>query len=251
MHPPEMFPGVECRAAANMEDEFVVCLTVGKLYQRYRTINKTAPFLLKVRRSIIYSLLFFLLFVPSIVYRWSIKSTGLVYLPFILLSKDISYGEVSMRIRLNWIREAVWKVYWSIFGIIILLTLLPIMIDTFTNYLSIITKQNPFLSPFMNYFVCSPRIERWNVARLSNGVITIVMYWIAGASLKSLDRDPAFENTVMANSIHGTLRVLNMIRAAGVYYVIICGLILFWSKVWVIDWVFPIIGDRWFPTISK
>ena len=268
LHPLEIIPGLEAKIAAwkrykydfSYHPEIIPVFEVKTLDQflfseyfdrivweklkRGNIIDRT------ISLSALFSILF--VYVPVLIYRWSLKSTSVVYVPLIYLSQ-LSYKPNAPKQRAKQILKQKFQLVWAIGGAIICLTLLPILLATFTNWLANYTIEGSWTRAIINFFTFVPVMERWNVVRLACAIITVLMFVIAKKFIDATQSSSNHNSPVSTFIIDLTdfsLRTLNLIRGIGVLYIITCTLIIFWSKIRDIDWILPTIGQDWFPRLN-
>lgn len=256
-HMPEAVVGLDDYIRKHPEDKQLSKLTINSLYNRLISRNKNKPMRIIVFRLFVYSWVFICLFASSIAFRWSIKSSSIVYAPFIYLSNDIGLKSSNLLIRANKIINKKFVLYWSIIAVMIIFAALPILLATLMKSLNDYYSNNILLSTILNYLTFTPHIERWNLARVLCAIITIIMYIISRLSIKLIERNNSFMYGRIGRIFDGTLRILHLIRSVGVLYVLLCGIILFWSILPALGWiasvklVLPEIGSRWFPSATN
>lgn len=256
-HPLEILPSLEYFITKYPDDNFLNRASFYNLYNRLKSKNVGISIFKKCVRYFIYSVVFFLAYLPSFLYRWSIKSTALVYMSFIYLSKDISFSSDTLLKRSIKIQKNKFSLFYAVFIVIIIYTIMPILIATFQNFLINCSKDSVFAYNVINYFTIKPCFERWNIARLISAILTVVMFLLASISVRLIRIDINVQTNSIGKFIDFGLRTTNIIRSIGALYVIVCGIILFWSNIksleWFfsIDWIFPKIGNTWFPKINN
>jgi hypothetical protein len=256
-HPLEIIPGFEQLKIKDPDDNFLNRASIYSLYSRLKRKNFGISNYKKFIRYSIYSIVFFLAYLPSFMYRWSLKSTALVYMSFIYLSKDISFSNDTLNERSIRINSNKFSLFYAVVIVIIIYTIMPVIIATFTNFLVDCSKDSIFAYHLVNYFTIKPCIERWNIARLICAFITVIMFLLASISIKLISMNIDVENMFLGKLIDFSLRTINIFRSIGALYVIFCGIILFWSNMgsleWLlsIKWIFPEIGNSWFPQIDN
>ena len=252
LHPPEIIPGIESKVATEEKHNTLSDLLVSKYIYGAWTEIEDQNIIRKTILLLLFLLVFTLLYIPSLIYRWSLKSTSIVYVPLIYFSQ-LSYKPNTPRNRAEKILKQKFQLIWAIGGVIICLTLVPILLATFTNWLANYIIEGSWARDIMNFFTFVPAMERWNVARLACAIITVLMFVIAkkfiDATQNSSNQTPPI-STFITDLTDLSLRTLNLIRGIGVLYIITCALIIFWSKIRDIDWILPAIGQDWFPRLN-
>ena len=251
LHPPEIIPGLESKITAEKKYKFLGDLLFSKYLKTIWENLKEGDMGERIVGLIALPFTLFL-YIPSLIYRWSLKSTSVVYIPLIYLSQ-LSYKPDTPGQRAEKILKQKLQLVWAIGGVIICLTLIPILLATFTNWPTNYTIEGSWTRDIMNFFTFVPAMERWNIARLTCAIITVLMFIIAkkfiDATQNGSNQTPPI-STFITDLTDLSLRTLNLIRGIGVLYIITCALIIFWSKIRNIDWILPAIGQDWFPRLS-
>lgn len=247
-HPPEAIGGIEAYSIANPSDTRIKELTISSLIGRYKSRNRNRPLKIKVLRTIVYSWVLSCLFIPSVVLRWSIKSSTLVYLPFIYFSKDIGMSTDSPYSRFNRIIESKAGLIWAVGGVWVLFTIVPIAFATIINTIASNQESSFIVRELLNYFTFVPTIERWNIVRLACATITIftyigALYCVRKYATIGADRLRVWDSTI---------KLLDLLRAIGIVYLALCSFLLLWYLFGKIDFsnvliVLPKVGKAWLP----
>jgi hypothetical protein len=184
--PPEAIAGIENRSFEVEDGDGLREITVASLVHKLKNDHSKRSFLKKNFRVLVYGLVFLCLFIPSIILRWSLKSSSIVYLPFIYFSKDVYSPQTKPLDRVKAIVESKLSLIWSIFGVWIGLTILPIFVASFYKTTIDVYCNNIVFYEFLNFFTFTPKIERWNIARLVCATLTIILFCIALFRLSQL-----------------------------------------------------------------
>jgi hypothetical protein len=184
--PPEAIAGIENRSFEVEDGDGLREITVASLVHKLKNDHSKRSFLKKNFRVLVYGLVFLCLFIPSIILRWSLKSSSIVYLPFIYFSKDVYSPQTKPLDRVKAIVESKLSLIWSIFGVWIVLNILPIFVASFYKTTIDVYCNNIVFYEFLNFFTFTPKIERWNIARLVCATLTIILFCIALFRLSQL-----------------------------------------------------------------
>ena len=161
-------------------------------------------------------------------------------MPFIYMAKGISFSNDTLFERSIRIKRNKFILYYAVFIVIIIGTLAPIILATFSEFLLNSSNDSIFSYHLINFFTIRPCFERWNIVRLINACITLIMFGLATLTIKCINWNIKFENFTIGKIIDFWLRSFNMLRSIGSVYVIICGLFLFLSKIEIWKWIFSI-----------
>jgi hypothetical protein len=206
----------------------------------------------------LYLLLYLLiLHIPSILYRWSLKSTSLIYFPLLWsIRKHLNSGSrVEDKIG-DITQDGMERISrWYAWFVIIILTALPIgfLFSAYSARLKYSPSIDLFvsstISPVLGYqilkiflFVTLDRIEigSWHVARLIGACITIWLYYYARKARRKVDKgiwqEPDVERRIgVAAFIRSCLGIFTAFCSVG---------IILTSVRW---YDLPAIVIRWFP----
>lgn len=247
-HPPELVPGLETHPS-RAEWEFLRNWRFSAFWSDLPGNFRRDPWSLWLAGPILV-LFGVLLYAPAILYRFSLKSTSLIYLPFLWVIRDSLSEEFTLRQRLQGLKESEaerLKRWYSGF-VIIFLTVLPLVLF-FTLYPRLLDllgwldpSTHPRIARLMTIFVFATpyriEVEGWHVARVVNAALTLVLFYYADSTLRRLS----------FGKPEGAATALNaglLIRGLLTLYVIGCTLYILVTSV---DWqLLPGFDFRWFP----
>ncbi len=169
IHPPEVLPGID------RTDSFLKFSNWSAIWLKKKESNTTSEY--------IFDLFFYVIatpfmFFPALLYRWSLKSSALVWLPIIyIVGKD--HSEDSRKLDLQYLLEASCRTtlaktqfYIAIFSILVL-TIFPLLFSTRVKELF---SLNPVdILPLLNY-VFAFQMHAWHWTRLGAGLLTILLF---------------------------------------------------------------------------
>ena len=188
------------------------------------------------------------IFLPTVWLRWSLKSTSIIYAPLIYLSR-FSYGSRSLRDHSEEIVSSKLALYYAIFWSLGCCSVVPIAVATWLNLYLARLDPGSWSGHLIDFFAITPTMRPWNVARLLGAVLTITMFVIAKSCMRSIVKDRTFDGSVVGRLADVVLRVLNIVRATTTLYVILCGILIFWTKILPhVAW--PEIEWLWIPTAT-
>ena len=247
LYPPEMIPGVEQYSQNHEPEDLLAMMRLRNIVDRFTSRFWLVTGIKRVIRTFIFCLIFVFLFVPSLALRFAVKSTSILYVPFILLCKGVSFDDVSCETRLRRIYRKRLSFLYALIGIIGLGAILPIAVASLAESIVASCESHVALRALLGYFTFVPTIERWNVVHLLCAAITVLLFLIARRALA--DRHDSHVSMLVKyeNAVDKTVRFLNAIRAIGVMYVVLCGIIVFSKVAADVVIVFPRIGTHWLP----
>jgi hypothetical protein len=222
MHPPEMVPGMELVRPTSVAylhvSEFLT--NSGKLYftRGDRTLLVFVAQLPLALLAVALCLAAFWL--PAILYRWSLKSTTLVYLPLLWIIHQAKRPDASLRDHLD---DLSWKPFERLrriysWFVVVALTVIPLFLVLQAMHVSnwVAEHIHPALAKI--WFFSGLQIQFWHIARSLCALITIFLAYYAVYLVKCrLDRDREVEphNLLL-------LKVLTVVRSALALFVLGC-----------------------------
>lgn len=246
-HPPEILPGIE----TFHQDEFARLDTfrwkafIDFIHESFENISSESesepPITLVLNILFFYVLfpvtLFICLFIPAYLYRFSLKSTTLIYFPLIWLigKKDQKQDDINLIVAdlLDSKFERV-KYHYSWFAILIL-TIFPLCLSFYWQNLINIPSEKGVLI----YFFPLEQIGSWHITRVVSALITIAL-------IVFLDKRRVHLN------YHGHsfgqvetffIKLAKRIRTVLSIWTLACGFYIIMS---IVDWTtFPLI--KWLP----
>src|SRR5262249_45776657 len=191
-------------------------------------------------------------FVPALVYRFSVKSTALVYLPVLWVLNDSLVDSATFRHKLEDITNCPLerlKRWYSSFVIIVFFLMPAVIYLTLNGWWKHLSNwlqhahpsAQMLLSAFLPAAPSGLHVEMWHVARGVNAVLTLLLFQWTYAKLRGIERGTLLkpERSVEA------LNVWMLIRGLLTLYIIGCTLYIIIAALnWRGVWPFQI---RWFP----
>lgn len=193
-----------------------------------------------------------IVFVPSFIYRFSLKSTALVYMPLLWILHDSLVDALTLKHKLEDIAQSpleTLKRWYSGFVIICLLivpTTIYFAVGSWWKDISNWLQHEPravvaLLSVFMPATPSGLHIEGWHLARGINAILTLVLLQWTYVKLRQIERG----SLVKAEPSVATLNVWLLVRGLLTLYIIGCTLSIIISAVaWNDLWPIHI---KWFP----
>ncbi len=234
-HPPETLPNLESSILFKNNNLMIFSELKKKIYTDFISPHSWPDRCVGVP---LFSLLALLLFVPALFYRWSLKSTSVVYLPLLWVGaenrkpQETAYKFI-LRIGKGWFERFLRM--WAIF-ILVALILLPFMLwigiinllpewKSLQIWLSQFLAVNPFLQ---EYFIPTEHtLNSWHIARFVSAVITL---WILHKSqdyILDIEAKQLEHNNLESQANY--LSHLITIRKIFGLWTIACGLYLLYS----------------------
>ncbi len=179
-------------------------------------------------------LLTVVLYGPPMLYRLSLKSTSLVYLPFLWVIRDSFHGDLNLRERLIDLKDSSFERLkrWYAGFVLIGLNLIPLALYLVVHSWAaellrrLHASIHPRLQTLLAAFFLQPdqvEVRGWHVAGFLNASITLWMFWFAESQLRLLD----FHKPVPEGRTTGLLNSALLVRGTLTLYIITCTLYLF------------------------
>jgi hypothetical protein len=185
--------------------------------------------------------MFGLLFLPSLLYRWSLKATSIIYAPLVFVAHSTFSEGADLRTKLELIKRGDLsriRVWYGVLVIAAFLAKLVLMMNLpgFANWWS----GHP-ISRFLALYVAPTEIPKWQLAELANSALAIgVMLFARHALLRYELQHPWPEARVKR-----LLGFLSGLRWMLALYAILCtGYITMRAAQ---HWQWPALGERWLP----
>jgi len=238
-HVPEILPGVERNkkklkslSSYAFNDFLVGIKSYIFLFKDQDCKNKKVFFYANLFFPTLINMFFFILYIPAIFYRYSIKSTAIIYLPFIWLLAPNRKKSTNIKIiiddiiKWSWEKVKIWYSCLVIFGF----TLLPFIIvyysqkllDSFGSSLKI-----------WNYFFLLQlnEIYSWHITRFAGAVITLFLFFYANKKNIRFSHGDFSSERIARNVIY----YLDKLRTLLTFWTIGCGLYILIRAA---DWTF-------------
>ncbi len=199
----------------------------------------SVTFLMLVVSDLIFKLLYmFVYIVPTIFYRWSIKGTAVVYLPFIWVLQNAVSGNLIGRF--FDIREmAFFKFRRWLSAIVIFFVGSKVFASNLWNM--VIENGGMYLSTeFIHLFVAPSYLPKWQIASALNSVIVFIIFFLADAVLVKHERTG---NQCVEPVITFIMRALWFI--GGILSLYTISVLIY--NVFSIEWNLIRIDENWFP----
>lgn len=178
---------------------------------------------------ILYSLF---LFLPSLMYRFSLKSTSLIWSPLLWIISSAQFRG-PLKFCLDDIRQASMYNIMRAYSLMVLLLFLGKIIILIGPQAVIMNSDfRPLLEPLIE----PARLPLWQVASALSAVLAWVIYVIADYHLRAIERKSS--HTASEISIKWQLGVLNVTRTCLALYTIACTLYIAWKISADLQWPF-------------
>lgn len=238
-YPPEPLPGLETYST-NFE-EFRFGNMIGVLTRFFRSPFTFGSVLANGLLFLTVAPILILFYIPTLIYRFSLKSTTILYLPLIWLT-HISFSEGNTLIqKLEDIKESPAESHKRIYAyfIIIFLTILPLFIFSSLAELIIWAKQNIHTNAdLMRIYIPFNKIELWHIARSLNAVLTVILYYLSYSILRDIESG----KSLPGNATDILFRGAFFVRGLFALYTLICGIYIVSQSV-----SLPAVGSDIFP----
>lgn len=179
-----------------------------------------------------------MLFVPTNFYRYALKSTSVVFLPFIWIAGGFESGP-NAKLKLETISkdEAIRRVYgWFV---IFAYFIIPILAySKWNQIIAWVDGHIPIEGKILGIWFFVYELHIWHLARLANAVLTIFIGRFANLQLRRIKYGEASPE----KRILYVIRTVDVIRLVLTMYILVCTFYVFYTTV-----ELPKLGD-WFPS---
>jgi len=237
-HPPEIIPGTETSSEEISMFQFT----------RHLIGIKMAPRIFKnwtvfVGLISIILPIFFFLFIPAIIMRFSMKSTAIVWMPLLWIIPKAT-PKTQLETRLNLVNKSSWGrfVVFLSAGTVLLFTAKLLLYIGIAELASL--WNNLSFAPSLTELIEPNAVPPWQIASLSNSLIAIGLFWFAGHQL-ILNSDSDSHTGLQKQTTDWTIRLASVIRSTLSLYTISCLLYIFIRMGLLVNW--PPLGDNLFP----
>jgi hypothetical protein len=222
--PPEVLPGIESEVDI---DQMVISFRVSKLWQAYYHA-RPCGFGQQLWNWFLVTLIIFTIFIPATLYRFSIKSTSIVYLPFIYIVNSRIGRQLPTEVRLDDLRNGNAErigVLCSVFVIVVMIISLamPFMFAKLLTMMELSTVAQVIGSLLIPAFGEQPVLRLWHVAALLNAVlylyVTIVFAKRASMRLK--------QNLWTEEWVAKILNIFSVAQVILSFYTMYCSMVIF------------------------
>jgi len=224
-HPPDTIP--EDSTASDfltVQDAFLVSLK-----QSSRTLK------------IIFFVLLPLVCIPAFAYRWSIKSTALIWFPLLWAMRSTKEVDGPLQSSLAvYRRDPVTKIVVGVSIAAIVGFIVKIILHYEWAGFAAWWNEGP-LRQFFALYVSPLEIQKWQIAMAINSAIAIVMYILAGSWLVRLEHERMTEETWPRRVFKTGLFIRPILSC----YTIACMIYITIIAAWELEW--PLLGEKWFP----
>jgi len=221
--PPEVVPGIESHPIGQSVPLFRFSDFIRQQsssqsnYPNWSGVNRFL--LLPLSSAYLYSaatLLVLLLFLPALVYRWSIKGTFVLYAPLVYIVWSAFYPTIPLKARLEEVRDGSYfrLMRWLSAGVIVLF-LVKLYVHVAWTELS--RWWTAYVPEVVSVYVAPLEIPLWQLAALLNAVLAFALLWFCEAALRRLEHGAWSPVTV-----ERVLQVLSVVRGVIALYTIAC-----------------------------
>lgn len=247
-YPPELLPGIENSKYDKTISEFkfkkMIKNYIGVISEEIEWINKMW--------MIMYLISAIVVFVPSVIYRWSLKSSSIIWMPLIWIvgKNDCTSDEANKRLQsdLKLLRYSAWGKITAFYSsiVIVFMTIIPLVFKErikleLNNHGGLYHQE--VVRNFFDYFL-SFQMHSWHWSRLIVSLITLLIFFYADRLLLKRKEFPEFG----VNTVPFILRAIEIIRVPLSLFTIGCGVHLFYTS---IDWSVQFSNMLWLPVEAE
>lgn len=184
---------------------------------------------------------FIVLFVPALLYRWSLKATSIIYAPLVFVAHSTFSEGKNLRTKLELIRRGDLSRIRVLYGIAAIAAfLVKLVLMAKWNGFAAWWNGNP-ITEFLAIYVAPSEIPKWQLAELANSALAIGSMFFARHALLRSDLGHPFPETPVKR-ILGFVSGLRWVLAL---YAIICTAYITMSEA--THWHLPALGVKWWP----
>jgi hypothetical protein len=177
------------------------------------------------------------LFLPALLYRWSLKATSIIYAPLVFVARSTFSEGNDLRTKLELIKRGDLSRIRVLYGIAAIAAFL--VMAKWSGFAAW-WNGNP-ITEFLALYVAPSEIPKWQLAELANSALAIGSMFFARHALLRSDLGHPFPETPV-NRILGFVSGLRWVLAL---YAIVCtGYITMRAAR---DWNLPALGQKWWP----
>ena len=184
---------------------------------------------------------FVIWFLPSLIYRWSLKATSIIYAPLVFVAHSTFSEGKDLRTKLELIKRGDLSRIRVLYGIAAIAAfLVKLVLMAKWNGFAAWWNGNP-ITEFLAVYVAPSEIPKWQVAELANSALAIGSMFFARHALLRYDVGHPFPDTPVKR-ILGFVSGLRWVLAL---YAIVCtGYITMRAAR---HWHLPALGEKWIP----
>jgi len=181
------------------------------------------------------------LFLPALLYRWSLKATSIIYAPLVFVARSTFSEGKDLRTKLELIKRGDLSRIRVLYGIAAIAAfLVKLVLMAKWNGFAAWWNGNP-ITEFLALYVAPSEIPKWQLAELANSALAIGSMFFARHALLRYDVGQPFPDTPVKR-ILGFVSGLRWVLAL---YAIVCtGYITMRAAR---DWNLPAFGQKWWP----
>jgi len=173
-HPPELLPGVESQQYRSLIMEFDHL----RYYKLLGTMTNENNYFLKISFGIIT-----LIFLPALLYRWSLKSSALFYLPFLWIigtPRSIEEFKANIDEQIDLLKNSSFAIirFRIILFLMIFTTLLPLCLRILIYYSHILPNNWHIWIDGIAAFVGTFETVQWGTWHVTNFLAQVIIIWM-------------------------------------------------------------------------
>jgi hypothetical protein len=231
-HPPELLPGCE-----TMDSDTAKEL---RLSIYLRELMYTYP----ERRwlSRIFLVLLFL-YLPALTYRYAVKSTALIYIPFIWVVWPLA-SPASLPATLDAILTTPYERVARFYAWFVLIALTALPLWGFARWHKpLMWLESRLGRPLLNLWLFTGELEVWHLMRTIGAILTLTLWFLADALLRYVNSGVARR----VGAVDISIRILLIVRRGIGLYLLVVGLYIVVTEVNWMSLDYPILRWRLFP----
>ena len=181
------------------------------------------------------------IFLPALLYRWSLKATSIIYAPLVFVAHSTFSEGKDLRTKLELIKRGDLSRIRVLYGIAAIAAfLVKLVLMAKWNGFSAWWNGNP-ITEFLAVYVAPAEIPKWQLAELANSLLAIGSMFFARHALLRSDLGHPFPET----PVKRLLGFVSGLRWVLALYAIVCTGYITMREAR--HWHLPALGERWIP----
>lgn len=189
----------------------------------------------------VFGVFLLVLFLPSILYRWSLKATSIVYWPLVFVVRSTFSEGADVKTKLELIKRSDLSRIRALYGVVAIIAfLVKLVLMIKWNGFVDACKGNPILD-FLALYIAPAEIPKWQIATVINSALAVGGMIFAREALLRYDVGLPFPE----KPVQRILGFVSGLRWMLALYSIICVGYITMREAQHLHW--PALGTQWFP----
>jgi hypothetical protein len=186
-------------------------------------------------------ILFVVLFLPALIYRWSLKATSIIYAPLVFIARSTFSEGTDLRTKLELIKRSDLTRIRALYGVVFIAAFLVklVLMMKWSGFVEV-WRGSP-ITEFLSLYIAPPEIPKWQLAELLNSVLAVGAMLFARHALLRYGLNHPYPEKPMKR----ILGFVSGVRWVLVVYAIVC--IGYITMREAHNWHWPALGTKWLP----